>query len=193
MLRYFRDDLKPSVLAKLEYQDLELASFDQMVKKAVDAKAKSAFWPCSNIKKMDQNCPRGNRPTNSTVTKSQSSVIKNPRLEELKVQGIESSGPQQSESSKKAQKEKKKEQRQRDQKRWEGSTPAVDAHTKPHQKKKKKHYSDKAPWEKSQVKCFKCFKLGHYPNAYPELQKLVLVSATSFSVTETSKEDDVAL
>ena len=53
MLRYFWKGLKPLVLAELEHQDLELESFDQMVKKAVNAEAKSALWLCSSTKKMD--------------------------------------------------------------------------------------------------------------------------------------------
>ena len=80
MLRYFREDLKPSVLAELEYRDLELESFDQMVKKAVNSEAKSALRPRSSTKKMDQHCPRGSRPIDST--KSQGSTIKDPWLEE---------------------------------------------------------------------------------------------------------------
>ena len=70
MLRYFREGLKLSVLAELEYRDFELESFDQMVKKAVDDKAKSALWPRSGTKKIDQNCPRNSRRANSTVAKS---------------------------------------------------------------------------------------------------------------------------
>ena len=56
MLRYIREGLKPSVLAELGYRDLELESFNQMVKKVVDAKTKSALRSCSNIKEMDQSC-----------------------------------------------------------------------------------------------------------------------------------------
>ena len=76
MLKYFREGLKPSVLAELEHQDLQLESFDQMVKNSVNAKAKSAFRPLSSTKKMDQNCPQGNRLANSTVAKSQGSAMK---------------------------------------------------------------------------------------------------------------------
>ena len=70
MLRYFQEGLKPLILAELEHWDLELKSFNQRVKKAVDAEAKSALWPHSSIKKMDQNCPWGNKPANSNVAKS---------------------------------------------------------------------------------------------------------------------------
>ena len=76
MLRYFQKDLKPLVLAKLKHQDLELESFNQMVKKVVDAKAKSALWPHSSTKKIDQNYPWGNRLANSTIAKSKGKTIK---------------------------------------------------------------------------------------------------------------------
>ena len=53
ILRYFWESLKPSILAELEHRDLELESFDQMVKKAIDAEAKSALCPRSSTKEMD--------------------------------------------------------------------------------------------------------------------------------------------
>ena len=89
MLRYFWEGRNPSVLAELEHRDLELESFNQMVKKAVNAKAKSALRPCSSTQEMDQNCPRGNQPANSTVAKSQSSAMKEPRTEKPKVRDTE--------------------------------------------------------------------------------------------------------
>ena len=172
MLRYFWEGLKPSVLAELEHRDLKLESFDQMVKKAVNTKAKSALRSRFSTKEMDQNCPRGNRPANSTVAKSQGSAMKDPRLEEPMVRGTESSGFQRSESSEKAWKEKKKEQHRRDRECRERSTLATgvnSAHTgEPPQKKKNQGCSDTAPRDKSQVKCFSCSKLGHYTNACSE-------------------------
>ena len=94
MLRYFREGLKPLDLAELEHQDLELESFDQMIKKTVNAEAKSAFRPRSSTKEMNQHCPQGNQPANSTIAKSQGSAMKDAQMEKLKVRGIESlSGP----------------------------------------------------------------------------------------------------
>ena len=110
MFRYFRKGLKPSVLVELEHQDLKLENFDQMVKKAVNAKAESALCLCSSTKEMNQNCFRGNWPVNSTVAKSHDGVMKDFRMEKPKVRGKEApSGPQRSESSEKTWKEKKKE------------------------------------------------------------------------------------
>ena len=74
-----------------------------MVKKIVNTEAKSALWPCSSTKKMDQNCPPDNRPANSTVAKSQSSAMKDLQVEEYKVWGTKSLlVSQHSESSEKA-------------------------------------------------------------------------------------------
>ena len=167
MLKYFREGLKPSILAELEHQDLELQSFNQIVKKAVDAETKSALCLRSSTKEMDQHCPRGNQPANST--KSQGSTMKDPRSEEPKVRGTESSGLQRSESSKKARKEKKKEQRRKNRERQEGSIPAADGEAEPHQKKKKNQgHSDRVSRDTSQIKCYNYQKIGHYANKCPE-------------------------
>ena len=97
ILRYFREGLKLSVLAKLEYWDLELESFNRMVKKAVDAEAKSALQPCSSTKEIDQNCLRGNQLANSTIAKSQDIAMKDLRAEKPKAWGLELlSAPQRS-------------------------------------------------------------------------------------------------
>ena len=102
MLRYFREGLKLSVLAELEYQDLELKSFNQIVKKTINIEAKSALWPCSSTKEMDINCSQGNWLVNSTIAKSQGSAMKDPRVEESKIQNTELLGPKHFESFEKA-------------------------------------------------------------------------------------------
>ena len=43
MIWYFRKGLQPSVKVKMEQQDQKLDIFEELVKKAVDAKAKTAF------------------------------------------------------------------------------------------------------------------------------------------------------
>lgn len=53
MLKYFQKDLKLSILAELEYQNLELKSFDQIVKKIVNVKAKTALRLHSGTHKID--------------------------------------------------------------------------------------------------------------------------------------------
>ena len=99
--------------------------------------------------------------------------MKDSWTKEPKVQGTESLfGPQYSESSEKAWKQKKKEQWQRDQERWKDSIPATGVNTAQtkelHQKKKKKHRSDKASRDTSQIKYYNCLKMGHYATTCPE-------------------------
>ena len=54
MLKYFQDDLRPSILAELQNEDYELENFLQIVKKAVVAKAKANLRLRATIKDMDQ-------------------------------------------------------------------------------------------------------------------------------------------
>lgn len=67
MLRYFRENLNFSILVKLEYWNLKLESFNQMVKKVITIEAKAALRSCSNTEEMNQNCLCGNRPANFII------------------------------------------------------------------------------------------------------------------------------
>ena len=109
MLRYFREDLWPSILAELQNEDHELENFLQIVKKAVAAKAKANLRSRATTKDIDQHCPWGSRSANFTAAKNQGQLIKDPWEEEFKVRALESTTPRSSnpESSAKAQKEKK--------------------------------------------------------------------------------------
>ena len=59
----------------------ELDSWTEIVEKAVDAKAQASLQPTFYIKKMDQQCLRGNRPT-FTNASTQSNLIRDSRMEE---------------------------------------------------------------------------------------------------------------
>ena len=114
MLRYFREGLRPSIRVELEHRDLELESFEQLVKKVVEAEGKASLRPRTITREMDQHCSRGSRPANTTVAKAStpSSSMKDPRVEEPKVQTQEATSPYHPESTetsnKKARKEKKR-------------------------------------------------------------------------------------
>lgn len=124
ILKYFKKSLKPFILTKLEYQNLELKSFDQMIEKTIHAEAKPAFWPRSGIWEIDQHCSRGNQPANSTIAKLQGTSIKDRWTEKPKVHRPKSFSAyhhsnnkcSNGESPEKACKEKKKERRC--QKQW---------------------------------------------------------------------------
>lgn len=140
-----------------------------MVEKTIDTKAKAAFQLCFSNKKIDQNCPCGNQPANSTVAKSQSSTMKDLWVEKPKVQDLELLSSFQclnnNKLSKKVWKEKKKEQYQRDQKCQKGSTLATRVNTaqtnKLYQKNKNRDCLDKTLHDSSLIQYYSYQKLDH--------------------------------
>ena len=70
MLKYFREGLRPLIRVELEYRDLELESFKQLVKKVVEAEGKASLQPRTTTREIDQYCPQDNCPTYTTVAKS---------------------------------------------------------------------------------------------------------------------------
>ena len=70
MLRYFREGLRPSILAELQNENHELENFLQIVKKTVAAKAKANLRSRATTKDMDQYCPWSSQSANSTTAKN---------------------------------------------------------------------------------------------------------------------------
>ena len=56
MIRYFQEGLCPSIKVEIEQRGQELKSFEELVEKAVDAKAKAALRPRFYTCKTDQHC-----------------------------------------------------------------------------------------------------------------------------------------
>ena len=50
-----------------------LDGWEELVEKAIGAKAKAGLQPPSILCEMDQHCPQGNRPAHTTVAKTQAS------------------------------------------------------------------------------------------------------------------------
>lgn len=74
LIRFFREGLKPSVKAEMEQR----VSWDEFVKKAIDAEAKASLQPPSTLREMDQRSPYGNRPTHTSAGKSQFLLPRDP-------------------------------------------------------------------------------------------------------------------
>ena len=53
MIRYFRKGLRPSIRAQLDVRDRNLDSWDEVVDKTVNAKAKARLQALSETRKMD--------------------------------------------------------------------------------------------------------------------------------------------
>ena len=63
MIRYFQEGLRPSIQAQLDAQDRDLDSWEEAVKKPVNAGAKALLQSPASTRNMDLRCPQGNRPT----------------------------------------------------------------------------------------------------------------------------------
>ena len=171
MLRYFREGLRPSIRVELEHRDLELESFEQLIKKVVEAEGKASLRPRTTTREMDQHCSRGSRPTNTTVAKAStpSSSIKDPRVEKLKVwtQKATSSYHHKSieTSNRKTRKERKK------QRRLEHKRAQNDSSSAPTTKVNIPNVSSTTRKDLSYIICFNCDQKGHYATQCPEPKK----------------------
>ena len=176
IIRYFREDLRPSVRVQMEQRGRELDSFKELVEKAIDAEAKATLRPRFYAREIDQYCLRGSRPLAAKAS-TQGQPMKDPRVEEPKSRPQESKVPalqrsNSAETSEKAWKEKKKNdcQNKKDCRAREGSTPATGVNTTDADDSKKKR-SGSNRRDPSEVVCYNCNKKGHYSNKCPEPPK----------------------
>ena len=178
MIWYFQKGLRPSVRVKMEQCGQELNSFEELVEKAVDAKAKAAFRPYSHARETDQHCVQGSQPS-TAKTSTQGQPMKDLRVEEPKSKPQESKAPAPQRStdngktSKQAWKEKKKkEKRERRNREREpqNSTPTTRANsTSTGKEKSKRNGSNRR--DPSQITCWNCSKKGYYADKYPKPPK----------------------
>ena len=167
MVRYFEEDLKPSIKAEMDQDATHLDNYEELVAKAVRAETKAGLRPCSYMRETDIQVLRGSRPAHTTAHKVQTQGAM-PRGEDSKASKAPASTPE-SEPSDKARKEKKKKQykdRRDSREPRDSTTPAtrVNAAEVGDKKKKKK----KKKRDASKVTCYNCNKLGHYADQYPE-------------------------
>ena len=190
----FREELKPSIQAQMEQRGRENDNWEELIEKAIDAKAKVGLQPSSYVRDMDQRCPRGNRPSHTTTAKSQASATKDHR-DKPSDKHKASDKPSRSlrseigeVSNKKDWKEKKKKYRRDQARKSSGSNSATGVNTT----------NVNHGWgsqDLSQITYYNCNKRGHYANKCKEpwkknaAKKLATVLATSASVTEASEKE----
>ena len=78
MIRYFEEGLKPSIKAEIYQDNFQLIDYEEMVAKAVKAKAKAGLRLSSYVRETDLSYLRGNRPAHTTMHKVQTKgAVKN--------------------------------------------------------------------------------------------------------------------
>ena len=159
MICYFREGLKLSIKVEMEQQDRESVNFEEMVQKAVNAKAKAGLRSTTMVQDLNIRCPQGHRPSNNTTSKmqTQGTTVKDSfRPEEPKTKDPKSVSPcdDPAEPAKKEDQQKRLKRRQ-ERTRELKKTPATGDNTIDAAKKKKKR-------DTSKVTCLNCNKKGHY-------------------------------
>lgn len=111
----------------MEQHSRELDSWDELVEKAIEVEAKVSRQPPSNIREMDQRCPRGNHSVHTTVAKSPAQVgtleTSPPRLskrQRLKITKSSHRNSSRSETAGETSDRERKEQRRQEQGRNSG-------------------------------------------------------------------------
>ena len=160
MICYFWEGLKPSIKVEMEQQDWESMDFEEMVQRAVNAKAKAGLRSSTIVWKSDARCFRGYRLSHNTSSKVQTQGSKDfSRSEESKPKNPKPalSRDNAAEPAKKEDRKDKKKKLQNCRRERNKQIPATGDNTKVPKKKKKRR-------DPSEVTYFHCNKKGYYAN-----------------------------
>ena len=154
----------------MEQQDRESMNFEEMVQKAVNAKAKAGLRSSTMVRESDARCPRGHRPSHNTSSKvqTQGTTAKEPRTEESRPKEAKSTDtPPRSESAepgKTSRTDKKREYLEKKKKQdQKNNTPAAGDNANAVEVGEKKKRDDN--------RCYNCQKKGHFSRNCLEPQK----------------------
>ncbi len=148
----------------MDQRERELDNWEELVQKAVEAEAKARLQPAFILCEMDRGCPRGNRPTQVTMSKIQATATCDPRDEPIaSVEGTQISEPKLFYSNTSRSQSPK-------------STTSHSRTDKPDKKsrrqQKKQHRLEQgrnlARKNLSHIICFNCDKRGHYADKCTE-------------------------
>ena len=69
IVRYFKKGLKPSIKAEIDQDVTHLDEYEELIVKAVRAKAKTGLQPSFYVQKADLQVFQGSQPTHTTAHK----------------------------------------------------------------------------------------------------------------------------
>ena len=167
LIPFFQDGFQSSIQVEIESSEEEYKNWGVLIRKTTAAEEKTRGRPALQIKKVDQYCPRGHRPSLQANKHQQEKEqgqghIKDPRQQEPKPSSSAPQPHQRNEANrsegKKFRRDKKLRRRQEQKEQSNsrenlaaGSTSATGANSSSGLKKK----------ENSKIVCYNCNKKGH--------------------------------
>ena len=166
MIRCFREGLRPSIRAQLDARGRDLDSWEEAVKKAVNAEAKAMLQSSASTRDMDLRCPRGNRPAKK---EDRDSIGKNKSTDSPSADtssGKQSTSTQQTSSNTKKDQDHQRGPRHRGRRGGQGrntDSPTTGVNIVPAKEGKNR--------DMSKVECFHCHRKGHYSKKCPQKEQ----------------------
>ena len=172
MVRYFEESLKPSIKAEMDQDATHLNDYEELVAKAIRAKAKDSLRLGSYIREADLQVLRGSWPTHTTAYKVQTQGAVT-HGDKSKTKAPTSTPAQDSEPSDKSRKDKKKkhykEKKDFREPREDSTIPASGVNAAEVGGGGK--YSKRNKKDPSGVTCYNCNKKRHFADKCQESQK----------------------
>ncbi len=160
LIRYFREELRPSIRAQLDHRGRNLDGWEEVVEKAGDAEAKTNLQPPFYVRDIDAKCPKGHRPL---AKKDKEDTYQEPQNEASKDKDKAKSYSSSTSTNQPQTQASKKDKRgcRGD----HGGHPATGVNATKVAKK------DKAPKDLSHIECYTCHQKGHYTTKCPDKPK----------------------
>ncbi len=149
LIHYFREELRPSIRAKLDHQKQDLDAWEKVVEKAGDVKAKANLQPLFYVRDINDKCPKGHCPL---AKNNKEDTYWEPYNETFKDKTKSNSSAFANQPQTQAPKKDKCSRR--------GGHPATGVNATEVAKK------DKVPKDLSHIECYTCHQKGHYATKY---------------------------
>ncbi len=148
LIRYFREGLRPSIRAQLDYWGRDLDGCEKVVKKADDVEAKANLQPPFYVSDNDTRCPKSHRPS---AKKDKNDTYREPQNEASK-----DKDKAKSHNSSTFTNQPQTHAPKKDKRGCQGGHPATGVNATKVPKK------DKALMDLSHIECYTCYQKGHY-------------------------------
>ncbi len=160
LIRYFREGLRPSIRAQLDYRGRDLDGWEEVVEKAGNAEAKANLQSPFYVRDIDARCPKGHRPLSK---KNKEDTYREPQSEASKDKDKAKSHSSPTSANQPQIQASKKGKRGR--RGGHGGHPAIGVNATEGAKK------DKAPKDLSHIECYTCHQKGYYATKCPNKPK----------------------